>query len=60
MDQQGMDQIKSFVGNIENAAEKFSNVTNIIERSFTRNEDNIDAFLEIGTNVRMLSDKIRK
>ena len=54
----GMDQIKSFVGNIENAAEKFFNVTNIIERSFARNEENIDAFLEIGTNVRMLSDRL--
>lgn len=55
---QGMDQIKSFVSNIENAAEKFSNVTNIIEKSFARNEDNIDAFLEIGTNVRTLSDRL--
>ncbi len=56
--QQGMDQIKSFVGNMENAAEKFSNVTNIIERSFMRNEDNVDAFLEIGANVRMLSERL--
>ena len=55
---QGVDQIKSFALNLENAAEKFSNVTNIIERSFARNEENIDAFLEIGTNVRMLSDKL--
>lgn len=57
---QGMDQIKAFVGNIENAAEKFSSVTNIIERSFARNEENIDAFLEIGTNVRTLSDRLEK
>src|SRR5579862_2937200 len=55
---QGMDQIKSFVHNIENAAEKFSSVTTVIERSFARNENNIDAFLEIGTNVRTLSDKL--
>ena len=55
---QGMDQIKSFVSNIENAAEKFSTVTNIVERSFARNESNIDAFLEIGTNVRTLSDRL--
>lgn len=56
--QQGMDQIKSFVSNIENAAQKFSSVTTVIERSFARNEDNIDAFLEIGTNVRTLSDRL--
>jgi phospholipid/cholesterol/gamma-HCH transport system substrate-binding protein len=55
---QGMDQIKSFVSNIENAAEKFSSVSTVIERSFARNEDNIDAFLEIGTNVRTLSDRL--
>ena len=55
---EGVDQIKTFVYNLENAAEKFSSVTNIIERSFARNEDNIDAFLEIGSNVRVLSDKL--
>ncbi|HLW72935.1 MAG TPA: MlaD family protein [Candidatus Babeliales bacterium] len=55
---QGADQIKSFVCNLDNAAEKFSNVTTIIERSFARNEENIDAFLEIGSNVRMLSDRL--
>ena len=55
---QGVDQIKTFVGNLDNAAEKFSNVTSIIERSFTRNEENIDAFLEIGSNVKMLSERL--
>jgi phospholipid/cholesterol/gamma-HCH transport system substrate-binding protein len=54
----GTDQLKLFVENVENAADKFSAVTNIIERSFARNEDNIDAFLEIGTNVRNLSDRL--
>lgn len=57
---QGVDQLKSFVYNIENAAEKFASATTIVERSFARNEENIDAFLEIGTNVRMLSDKLEK
>jgi phospholipid/cholesterol/gamma-HCH transport system substrate-binding protein len=55
---QGADQIKSFVSNLDSAAEKFSSVTTIIERSFVRNEENIDAFLEIGSNVRMLSDRL--
>jgi phospholipid/cholesterol/gamma-HCH transport system substrate-binding protein len=47
-----------FVGNLENAADKFSTVTNIIERSFARNEDNLDAFLEIGANVRTISERL--
>jgi phospholipid/cholesterol/gamma-HCH transport system substrate-binding protein len=55
---EGSDQFKMFVGNLENAADKFSTVTNIIERSFARNEDNLDAFLEIGHNVRNLSDRL--
>ncbi len=55
---EGADQIKSFITNLENAAEKFSTVTNIVERSFARNEEHIDAFLEIGTNVRTLSDRL--
>ncbi|HSC25537.1 MAG TPA: MlaD family protein [Candidatus Babeliales bacterium] len=55
---QGSDQLKSFMINLENAAEKFSTVTNVLERSFVRNEESIDAFLEIGTNVRMLSDRL--
>ena len=54
----GTDQIKSFITNLETAADKFSTVTTIIERSFVRNEQNIDAFLEIGSNVRMLSDRL--
>ena|GEM_PF-266460 len=57
---QGVDQIKSFVSNLDHAAEKFSHVTSIMERSFVRNEDNIDAFLEIGSNVRLLSDRLEK
>jgi phospholipid/cholesterol/gamma-HCH transport system substrate-binding protein len=57
---QGAEQIRSFISNLENAAEKFSTVTNVIERSFVRNEENIDAFLEIGSNVRMLSDRLEK
>lgn len=55
---EGKDQLKMFVSNLENAADKFSTVTNIIERSFARNEDNLDAFLEIGTNVRAISDRL--
>jgi hypothetical protein len=55
---QGSDQLKSLMGNLGSAAEKFSTVSAVIERSFVRNEENIDAFLEIGANVRMLSDRL--
>ncbi len=55
---QGADQIKSFIANLESAADKMAIVTTIVERSISRNEDNIDAFLEIGTSVRALSDRL--
>lgn len=55
---QGVEQIRSFVNNLENATEKIATVATVVERSFTRNEENIDAFLEIGTNVRTLADRL--
>ncbi len=55
---EGKDQLKMFVNNLENAADKFSTVTTILERSFARNENNLDAFLEIGTTVRAFSDRL--
>jgi phospholipid/cholesterol/gamma-HCH transport system substrate-binding protein len=54
----GANQIRSFISNLENATEKFSTVTNMVERSFSRNEQNIDAFLEIGSNIRLLTDRL--
>jgi len=55
---QGTDNLRSFVTNLETAAEKFSSVTSILERSFARNEENVDAFLEIGSNFKRLSDRL--
>lgn len=55
---EGTYQLRNFISNMENAADKFSTVTNILERSFARNEDSIDAFLEIGVNFRNVSDRL--
>jgi phospholipid/cholesterol/gamma-HCH transport system substrate-binding protein len=55
---QGSDNLKSFVTNLENAADKFSTVSNVIERSIVRNEDNVDAFLQIGANIKTLSNRL--
>lgn len=55
---EGREQFKAFVGNLENAAEKFSTMSNILERSFARNEENIDAFLEIGSTFKGLSERL--
>lgn len=56
----GREQLKQFMGNLENAADKFSTVTTILERSFVRNEENIDAFLEIGSTFKRLSERLEE
>src|SRR5579872_4540526 len=55
---EGREHFRMFVVNLENAAQQFSAVTNILERSFARNEENIDSFLEIGTTFKGLSERL--
>jgi len=55
---EGRDNFRSLVTNLENAAQQFSNVSNILERSFARNEENIDSFLEIGATFKGISERL--
>ncbi len=55
---EGTEQLQSFFNNLEHTAEKFSTFSDVLERTFVRNEDNIDALLEVGTNIRSLSDRL--
>ncbi len=55
---EGKEQLQSFFDNLEHTAEKFSSFSDVLESAFVRNEDNIDALLEIGTNVQRLSEKL--
>jgi len=55
---EGKEQLQSIVGNISTAADKIASLSETLERSFTHNEQNIQAFLEIGSNIRRLSEQL--
>ncbi len=56
----GRTQINKLFDNINATAEKMASVSEVLERSFTRNEDNIDDILALGKDLRRLSREIRK
>lgn len=45
--------------NIHQATQKIASLAAMLEKSFVRNEDNIDAFLKLGTDMRGLIDSIQ-
>jgi len=55
---EGREQLKMFMGNLEHAAEKFATMSTVLERSFVQNEENINAFLEIGVTFKGLSERL--
>ncbi len=44
--------------NFSDTSDKLASVSDILERAFTRNEDNLDSLLEIGESVRRVADKL--
>ena len=57
-DVQGEDQLRSIFGNLSDAAERMASFSAVLERSFTRNEDNIDTILSLGNDIRRLAEKL--
>ncbi len=55
---EGARNLESIVSNISVAAEKIASFSEHVERTFARNDDNIQSFMEIGTTVRKLSDHL--
>lgn len=55
---EGQEQLKGIFNNLNVTAERMASFSDILERSFVRNEENIDAFLEVGANVRRLTEKL--
>jgi len=56
----GKEAIKEIMDNVHQASKRISEFSSVLERSLTRNEDNIDSLLEIGECVRRVSDKLEK
>lgn len=55
---EGKEYIKSIFDSIHTTAEHMSSFSTSLDRSISRNEDNIDSFLEIGNHVRRLSEQL--
>lgn len=57
---EGREQLQAIFVNLQNATEKLSAFADVLNRSFTRNEDNIDALLAVGTNVRNVAQQLEE
>lgn len=55
---EGKELIGSFVKNIHETSEKTVELSRMLERTFVRNENNIDTLLDIGNQVRRVSDRL--
>lgn len=55
---EGRNQMNKLFENINVTAEKMASFSEVLERSFTRNEDNIDDILALGKDLRRLSEKL--
>ncbi len=57
-DAHGTEQGKKIYSNLSDTAERLASFSAILERSFGRNEEHLDRFLRIGTDVNRLADKL--
>ncbi len=55
---QGKEQLREFFQSLHATGERIASFADVLERSFSRNEDHIDALLEVGTHIRRLSEKL--
>lgn len=56
--QDGKIQMRNIVENINKTTEKMASFSDILERSFARNEDSINDILSLGQNLKRLSEKL--
>ena len=55
---EGREQLQNLVDNLEHTTRYFADVGNVLQRALTRNEDDLDAFIGIGTTIQQLSEKL--
>jgi phospholipid/cholesterol/gamma-HCH transport system substrate-binding protein len=58
--QDGKTHLGLFIQNASNTFAQFSNVGDLLSRSLARNEQNIDAFLSIGNNLKDVTDRLQR
>ncbi len=54
----GKEQLRHLFDNLASSAERLAAVSDVVERTLVRNEDNLDALLSIGTNVQRVTAKL--
>ena len=54
----GRDQLRSIFANLNITAEKMASFSDVLERSFVRNEDNLDSILSLGSDIRRVTEKL--
>jgi phospholipid/cholesterol/gamma-HCH transport system substrate-binding protein len=54
----GRERIDSIVKNVSTVAQQMVDVSGVLERTIAKNEDSIDAFLDIGNQFKRLSDRL--
>lgn len=53
------EKLQMFVQNITAAADRLSSFTGVLERSFVKNEDHIDALLQLGTTITQVANTLQ-
>jgi len=51
-------RVKSIIDNLQQTAEKMSVFSEVLERTFVKNEENIETFLAIGSQVQHLAERL--
>ncbi len=55
---EGREQLRMMMSDLQTTAAQLSSFSSVLERSFLKNEDNIDSILEIGSTVKRLASTI--
>lgn len=54
----GRERLQDMFHNLASASERIASFADTLDQSFIRNADNIDAFLEVGTQIKQLTTKL--
>jgi len=57
-DEEGKERLQAMFENMAVASERISSFASTIDQSLTKNAENIDAFLDIGTDIKQLTSKL--
>lgn len=56
--EQGQDQLRGIIENLSVTANRMASFSTVLERSFVKNEEHLDALLSLGTNVKTITNKL--